>query len=177
MESMELKRIVDATERMQIGNCDATPAVTMEEAEENLLVEHQEIPGLDTPEYWQSVFDVLGEEASDWDGNFDEESDYEASEDEQNREVDEPVYNGFDEVIPLPDKREFPRTNDPSFPGDKVDRCPRPKVPPQDTFLFGQDVWFGPLHVVIPVIALNCLYVCLISGLNFSNQCCFDNRA
>ncbi|ETO60629.1 hypothetical protein F444_21213 [Phytophthora nicotianae P1976] len=74
MESMELQRIVDATERMQIGNCDATPAVTMEEAEENLLVEHQEIPGLDTPEYWQSVFDVLGEEASDWDGNFDEES-------------------------------------------------------------------------------------------------------
>ncbi|ETP29896.1 hypothetical protein F442_21016 [Phytophthora nicotianae P10297] len=115
MESMELKRIVDATERKQIGNCDATPAVTMEEAEENLLVEHQEMPGLDTPEYWQSVFDVLGVEASDWDGNFDEESDYEASEDEQNREVDEPVYNGFGEVIPLPGKREFPRTNDPSI--------------------------------------------------------------
>ncbi|ETP31536.1 hypothetical protein F442_19569 [Phytophthora nicotianae P10297] len=42
MESMELKRIVDATERKQFGNCDATPAVTMEEAEENHLVEHQE---------------------------------------------------------------------------------------------------------------------------------------
>ncbi|ETN00874.1 hypothetical protein PPTG_17758 [Phytophthora nicotianae INRA-310] len=61
---------------------------------ESNLSSTKKIPGLDTPEYWQSVFDVPGEESSDWDGNFDEESDYEASEDEQNREVDEPVYNG-----------------------------------------------------------------------------------
>ncbi|ETI42063.1 hypothetical protein F443_12751 [Phytophthora nicotianae P1569] len=55
----ESKRIAAAAERKRIGNCDEVPAVTIEELEENHIIEHQETPGSDTLEYWQDVFDVL----------------------------------------------------------------------------------------------------------------------
>ncbi|KAK1929712.1 hypothetical protein P3T76_003565 [Phytophthora citrophthora] len=105
-ERTELKRIVDPDERKRIGNCDTTPSVTMHEIEENTLVENQEAPGADTTDYWQSVFNVL-ETVSD---------DDEEQESPQDNELEQIIYNGFDEAIPAPDMTEFPRTNVKTFP-------------------------------------------------------------
>ncbi|ETP11814.1 hypothetical protein F441_12707, partial [Phytophthora nicotianae CJ01A1] len=114
----ESKRIAAAAERKRIGNCDEVPAVTIEELEENHIIEHQETPGSDTLEYWQDVFDVLDSYETSSDGQDSEskehttnESKSEASDSLQDEELQQKVFNGFEEAIPEPDTTPFPRSN------------------------------------------------------------------
>ncbi|GMF59587.1 unnamed protein product [Phytophthora fragariaefolia] len=56
---VELRRIVIAAERIIIGNCATAPSITIEELDENQCIAQQDSPGLDTPEYWQEIYNVL----------------------------------------------------------------------------------------------------------------------
>eukprot|EP00644_Phytophthora_capsici_P000569 jgi/Phyca11/130354/e_gw1.93.49.1 len=133
-EPMDLKRIVDATERERVDNYgtvppegvdeihlvehqepttgDTAPSISIEETEEIHLVEHQETPGGDTTEYWQNIFDVLDDNTSVRDGDhFNDVCELPVA-----GGADQIVFNGFDEPIPAPDTTEFPRTNVRTFP-------------------------------------------------------------
>ncbi|KAG7384768.1 hypothetical protein PHYPSEUDO_002221 [Phytophthora pseudosyringae] len=48
-QHVELKRIVVASERKRVGNCDTAPPVTIDKLEENHLIQLQEMPDADTP--------------------------------------------------------------------------------------------------------------------------------
>ncbi|GMF19202.1 unnamed protein product [Phytophthora fragariaefolia] len=117
-EYTTIKRIVVAEERKRIGNCDSLPALTLAEIEESHVIEHQETPSLETPEYWQDIFDVLD---SDEGARMNAVSDNLQTHDEPltpHMELNQIVYNGYEENIPEPDTTEYPPTNVKTFPSE-----------------------------------------------------------
>ncbi|KAJ8554775.1 hypothetical protein ON010_g9708 [Phytophthora cinnamomi] len=118
-EFMTIKRIVVAAERKRIGNCDSVPALTLAEIEESQVIQHQETPSSETPEYWQDIFDVLdSEEITRRPDAGNEEST--AGEDPLTppKDIEQTVYNGYEEDIPEADTTEFPNTNVKTFPSE-----------------------------------------------------------
>ncbi|KAG7378586.1 hypothetical protein PHYPSEUDO_009894 [Phytophthora pseudosyringae] len=121
-QRVELKRIVVASERKRVGICDTAPPVTIDELEEKHLIQLQEMPDADTPEYWQDVFDVLAtDEASEYYGNESTQIDVDDSMSEGSQcshaeEIEQNLLNGFDESIPEPDTTAFSRSNVKTFP-------------------------------------------------------------
>jgi len=121
-ERVGLKRIVVASERKRVGNCDTAPPVTIEELEENHFIQLQEMPDADTPDYWQDVFDVLA--TDEVCGDHINESTHtdandpmpEGSQSSHVEEFKQKVLNGLREIIPDPDTTPFPRSNVKTFP-------------------------------------------------------------
>ncbi|KAF4139318.1 hAT family C-terminal dimerization region [Phytophthora infestans] len=105
-EIVEIKRIVAAAEREHVGNCDMGTPITLEELEENHVIAHQDVPSEDTTEYWQDILNVL-------DGN---ESILDETCIDEDDELEQNIFEGFEEAIPEPDTTEFPQTNVKTFP-------------------------------------------------------------
>ncbi|POM61563.1 hypothetical protein PHPALM_29402 [Phytophthora palmivora] len=103
-DNVEIRRIVVADERKGVGNCNP----------------HQETPSSDTTEFWHEIFEVLrvdeDQGGSGLRAECVDESEGEEAEILRDKELEQYVFNGFDEVIPEPDTSEFPQTNVKTFP-------------------------------------------------------------
>ncbi|GMF30916.1 unnamed protein product [Phytophthora fragariaefolia] len=117
-EYTTLKRIVVAAEETRIGNCGSLSAQTSKEIEESHVIEHQETPSLETPEYWHDIFDVLD---SDEAARMTAVNDNLQTQEEPlttHMELNQIVYSGYEEDIPEPDTTEYPPINVKTFPSE-----------------------------------------------------------
>ncbi|ETM41009.1 hypothetical protein L914_13178 [Phytophthora nicotianae] len=131
-EPVNLKRIVGATERERVDNCDTAlleeveesqhqepttggalhPPFQLKKLKKSTLLNDRKTPGGDTAEYWQNIFHVLDNNTSEWDGDqFNGVCELPVA-----GEDDQIVFNGLDETIPAPDTTYLPRTNVRTFP-------------------------------------------------------------
>ncbi|KAF4046791.1 hypothetical protein GN244_ATG00794 [Phytophthora infestans] len=105
-DSVEIKCIVAAAEREHVGNCDMGTPITLEELEENHVIAHQDVPSEDTTEYWQDILNDL-------DGN---ESILDETCIDEDDELEQNIFEGFEDAIPEPDTTEIPQTNVKTYP-------------------------------------------------------------
>ncbi|KAJ8556949.1 hypothetical protein ON010_g9018 [Phytophthora cinnamomi] len=100
-ECTTLKYLLFAAERNPTGNCDSVPDLILVELEESQVIEHQEMPSIETPECWQDIFDVLdSEEVTNRTDGCNKESEMREGPLTPSQETEQTVYNGYDEDIP-----------------------------------------------------------------------------